>query len=59
MFMHITCIDLFDHNVGMVRCAKVRFRCLCISLVLNLFDHNVGMVHVPKLDLDVHAYYWY
>ena len=106
--MHITCIDLFDHNVGMA-CAKVRLRCPCISLVLiylitmwvwcvpkldsddhayclyniDLFDHNVGMVcakvrfrcscislvliylitmrvwHVPKLDLDVHSYHWY
>ena len=43
MFMHITCFDLFDHNVGMA-CAKVRLKCSCILLVLDLFDHNVGMV---------------
>ena len=42
MTMHITCIDLFDHNVGMA-CAKVRFICSCILLVLIYLDHNVGM----------------
>ena len=31
--MDITGIDLFDQNVGMA-CAKVRLRCLWISLVL-------------------------
>ena len=40
--MHITVINLFDHNVGMA-CAKVRLRCSCISLCINFFDHNVGM----------------
>ena len=33
MSMHITGVNLFDHNVGMV-CAKVRLRCSFISLVL-------------------------
>ena len=42
MFMHITGINLFDHNVGMA-CAKVRFRCLHDITGINLFDHNVGM----------------
>ena len=31
--MYITCIDLFDHNVGMA-CAKVRLRFPFMSLVL-------------------------
>ena len=31
MSMHITGINLFDHNVGMV-CAKVRFRSSFISM---------------------------
>ena len=43
MINHITCIDLFDHNVGMA-CAKVRFRCPCISLVLIYLIKKVGMV---------------
>ena len=33
MFMDITGIDLFDQNVGMT-CAKVKLRCIGISLVL-------------------------
>ena len=54
MFMHITGIGLFDHNVGMA-CAKVRLRCLCILLVL-VYLITMWVWDVPKLDLDVHAY---
>ena len=57
MINHITCIDLFDHNVGMA-CAKVRLRCPCISLVL-IYLIIMWVWHVPKLDLDVHSYHWY
>ena len=57
MSMHITGINLFDNNVGMV-CAKVRLRCLCILLVLIYFI-TMLVWHVPKLDLDVHAHHWY
>ena len=57
MFMHITCIDLFDHNVGMA-CAKVRHRCSCILLVL-MYLITMWVWHVSKLDTDVHAYYLY
>ena len=42
MFIDITSIDLFDHNVGMT-CAKVKRRCSGISLILDLFDQNMGM----------------
>ena len=55
MFMHITCIDLFDHNVGMV-CAKVRFRCPYTSLVL-IYLITMLVWCVPKLDPDVHGYH--
>ena len=49
MFMPITGIDLFDHNVGMV-CAKGRLRCSWIALVLiNLI--NIGVRHVPNFRL--------
>ena len=57
MFIHITGIDLFDHNVGMV-CAKVRLRCSCILLVL-IYLITMWEWHVPKLDSDVHAYHCY
>ena len=57
MFIHITGINLFDHNVGMA-CAKVRLRCSFISLVL-IYLITMWVWHVPKLDLDVHAYYLY
>ena len=57
MFMHITVINLFDHNVGMA-CAKVRVRCSFISLVL-IYLITMWVWHVPKLDLDVHGYHWY
>ena len=57
MLIHITCIDLFDHNVGMA-CAKVRFRCSCILLIL-IYLITMWVWHVPKLDSDVHAYYLY
>ena len=36
MLMHTTCIDLFDHNVGMPW-PKVRLRCSCIPPVCNFF----------------------
>ena len=55
--MNITGIDLFDHNVGMT-CAKVRFRCSCILLVL-IYLITMWVWHVPKLDTDVYAYYLY
>ena len=43
MIMHITCIDLFDHNVGKTF-AIVRVGCLWMDItVINLFDQNVGM----------------
>ena len=57
MFMHITCIDLFDHNVGMA-CAKVTLSCSCILLVL-IYLITMWVWHVSKVDLDVHAYHWY
>ena len=57
MIMHITCIDLFDHNVDMA-CAKVRLRCSCISLVL-IYLITMWVWCVPKLDSDVHAYHCY
>ena len=55
MFMHITGINLFDHNVG-IEGAKVRLKCSCILLVLNVLI-TMWVWHVPKLDLDVHAYH--
>ena len=42
MFMHITCIDLFDHNVGMA-CAKSYTQLFMHITCIDLFDHNVGM----------------
>ena len=57
MIMHITCIDLFDHNVDMA-CAKVRLRCSFISLVL-IYLITMWVWCVPKLDSDVHAYHCY
>ena len=57
MSMPITEINLFDHNVGMA-CAKVRFRCSCILLVL-IYLITMWVWHVPKLDSDDHAYYSY
>ena len=57
MFMHITVINLFDHNVGMA-CAKVRLRCSCILLVL-IYLITMWVWHVPNLDSDDHAYYLY
>ena len=57
MFMHITVINLFDHNVGMT-CAKVRIRCSYILLVL-IYLITMSVWHVPKLDLDVHSYHCY
>ena len=57
MVMDITCIDLFDHNVGMAY-AKVRLRCSCISLVL-IYLITMWVWHVPKLDSDAHAYHCY
>ena len=57
MFIHITCIDSFDHNVGMA-CAKVRFKCSCVLLVLSYLI-TMWVWHVSKLDSDVHAYYLY
>ena len=55
--MHITGINLFDHNVGMA-CAKVRYRCSFISLKL-IYLITMWEWHVPKLDSDVHGYHWY
>ena len=57
MFMHITVINLFDHNVGMT-CAKVTLRCSFMSLLL-IYLITMWVWHVPKLDLDVHGYHWY
>ena len=57
MIMYITCIDLFDHNMGMA-CAKVRLRCTCILLVM-IYLITMWVWHVPKLDLDVHSYHCY
>ena len=57
MFMDITSIDLFDQNVGMA-CAKVKLRCLWISLVMICLI-NMWVWCVLKLDLDVHGYHWY
>ena len=57
MFMHITGINLFDHNVG-IACAKVRLRCSWISLLL-IHLITMWVWHVRKLDLDVHGYHWY
>ena len=56
MFIHITGINLFDHNVGMAHI--VRLRCSCILLVL-IYLITMWVWHVPKLDLDVYAYHWY
>ena len=43
MFIHITCIDLFDHNVGKT-CAIVRVGCSWMDItVINPFDQNVDM----------------
>ena len=55
MFIHITVINSFDHNVGMA-CAKVRLRCTGILLVLIYFI-TVCIWYVPKLDSDDHSYY--
>ena len=55
--LYITCIDLFDQNVGMAY-AKVRFTCSCILLVL-IYLITMWAWHVPKLDSDDHAYYLY
>ena len=52
MILHITCIDLFDHNAGMA-CAKVKHRCSCISLLL-IYLITMWVWHVPKLDSDDH-----
>ena len=51
--MDITGIDLFDQNVGMA-CAKVRFKCSWISLVL-IYLINMWVWNVPKLDSDDHG----
>ena len=51
MFMHITCIEFYDHNVGMA-CAKVRLTCSFISLVL-IYLITMWVWHVQKLDSDV------
>ena len=43
MFMHITGIDLFHHNVGKA-CTIVRVGCSWMDItVINLLDQNVGM----------------
>ena len=43
MIMNITCIDLFDHNVGKA-CTIVRVRCSWMGItVINLFDQNMVM----------------
>ena len=57
MIIHITCIDLFDHNVDMA-CAKFRLRCSCILLVM-IYLITMWVWHVPKLHLDVHSYHCY
>ena len=56
MFIESTSIDLFDQNMDMV-CAKGRLRYSWLSLVL-IYLINKEVRHVPKLDSDVHAYYW-
>ena len=57
MFIHVTCIDLFDQNVGM-ECVKVRLRHSFTSLVL-IYLITMWVCHVPKLDSDVHSYHCY
>ena len=54
MSMHITGINLSDHNVGMV-CAKVRLTCSFMSLVL-IYLITMWVWHVQKLDSDVQIY---
>ena len=54
MFIDITGINLFDHNVVPMACAKVRLRCSCILLVL-IYLITMWERHVPKLDLDVNG----
>ena len=51
MSMHITGINLSDHNVGMV-CTKVRLTCSFISLKL-IYMIKMWVWYVPKVDLDV------
>ena len=47
MFMHITGIDLYDHNMSKAF-TIVRVGCSWMDItVINLFDHNVGMA-CPK-----------
>ena len=46
MHTDITCIDLFDQNVGMA-CAKVRIRCSWILLVL-IYLIKMWVWHVSK-----------
>ena len=43
MFMHITCIDLYNQNVGKT-CTIVRVGCSWMDItVINLSDQNVDM----------------
>ena len=49
MFIHITVINLFDHNVGMVLDSDVHIT------GINLFDHNVGMACAKvRLQMFIH-----
>ena len=57
MFIHITVINLFDHNVGMAL-PKLDSDVQCILLLL-IHLITMWVWHVPKLDSDVHAYYLY
>ena len=57
MFIDIIGIDLFDRNVG-IACAKIRFRCSWVSLVLiELIKMQVRWA--KKLDSDAHGYHGY
>ena len=57
MFIDIIGIDLFDRNVG-IACAKIRFRCSWVSLVLiELIKMQVRWA--KKLDSDAHGYHRY
>ena len=57
MLMDDRSIGIFDQYIGMA-CAKGRLRCSLISLVL-IYLITMWEWHVPKLDLDVHAFYLY
>ena len=55
MFIDISGIDLFDQNVGMA-CAKIRFRCSWLSLVL-IYLIKMQVIWANKLESDAHGYH--